>query len=141
MLTLKEVRTILVCRGNVYIYTAALCLHLPGGQGKEKPQQCIELWLRDADTSRRNSVPDLGTVYSKNDIIVAGFHARRCSSHLDTLRFPSGSAGFMVHIWFCSFMLRLLRVIREWLDRSELLDHRSCHFVAGYHTRPGLTAS
>lgn len=40
----------------------------------------------------------------------------------------------MVHIWFCSFMLRLLRVIREWLDRSELLDHRSCHFVAGYLT-------
>lgn len=90
----------LACRGNIYIYTATLCLHLLGGQGKEKPQQHIELWLRDVDTWRRNSVPDLGTVHSKNDIIVACLHARHCSSLLGPIRFPSGSAGFMVHIWF-----------------------------------------
>lgn len=125
----------------MFTSTLQLCVYICLVAKAEKPQQRIELWLRDADTSRRNSVPDLGTVYSKNDIIVAGFHARRCSSHLGPLRFPSGSDGFMVHIWFCRFMLRLLRVNREWLDRSELLDHRSCHFVAGYHTRPGLTAS
>lgn len=57
----------LACRGNICIYAAALCLHSSCLVAKAKRNPQDSHWLRDAETSIRNSapMPDSGTVHSK----------------------------------------------------------------------------